>query len=188
MIWWSNTHGHAFVSITDKTQNVASSKRNTHTSHTRKDDGALTQKCLLIFNCDCECDRAEFLVVRRQFIKSTISSNATTNNYYYYYKQEIQISSWLRQELKKSQCGSVCPVLVCLKLSIFIFSAQIHLEDFRMTSGWLQDDFRMTSGWLRELKSTQWAIRKKESNQTLSYHWSLKYFVLLTRYSSNYLH
>ena len=137
MIWWSNTHGHAFVSITDKTQNVASSKRNTHTSHTRKDDGALTQKCLLIFNCDCECDRAEFLVVRRQFIKSTISSNATTNNYYYYYKQEIQISSWLRQELKKSQCGSVCPVLVCLKLSIFIFSAQIHLEDFRMTSGWL---------------------------------------------------
>ena len=112
-------------------------KKHTHTSHTRKDDGALTQKCLLIFNCDCECDRAEFLVVRRQFIKSTISSNATTNNYYYYYKQEIQISSWLRQELKKSQCGFVCPVLVCLKLSIFIFSAQIHLEDFRMTSGWL---------------------------------------------------
>ena len=84
MIWWSNTHGHnqAFVGITDKTQNVASSKRNTLTHHTftRKDDVALTltQKCLLIFNCDCdECDRAEFLVVRRQFTKSTISSNAT---------------------------------------------------------------------------------------------------------------
>ena len=38
-----------------------------------------------------------------------------------------------------------------------------------ITSWWLQDDFRMTSGWLRE----------QESNQTLSYRRSLKYFVLL---------
>ena len=32
---------------------------------------------------------------------------------------------WLRQELKESQCASVRPVLVCLKLSIFIFLSQV---------------------------------------------------------------
>ena len=34
--------------------------------------------------------------------------------------QRPVIRFWLRQELKKSQCSFVRPVLVCLKLSIFI--------------------------------------------------------------------
>ncbi len=61
-------------------------------------------------------------------------------------------------------------------------------DDFRMSSRWLQDDFRMTSGWLGWLwddfrTTLGWlrALREQESNQTLSYRRSLKYFVLLTK-------
>ena len=54
---------------------------------------------------------------------------------------------------------------------------KINSDDFRKTSGRLWEVFRMT-------QSTQRAIREQESNQTSSYCWSLKYFVLLL---DNYL-
>ena len=78
-----------------------------------------------------------------------------------------------------------------------------------MTSGLLKDYFRITSGWLpsiklvfreysehsertqkalrEHLRSTQGAIREKESNPTLSYSRSLKYFVLLLFFLTWYL-
>ena len=81
---------------------------------------------------------------------------------------------WLQQEPKKSQSVFIRPfihlVQTCLKLSIFIFWVQI-----------LHDDFRMTQSTQRALSkksdSTQTALREHLSNYTLSYCWSLKYFV-----------
>ena len=49
------------------------------------------------------------------------------------------------QEVAISVCLSVPLAESCLDHSIFIFLAQILHDDFRMTSGWLQEDFRMTS-------------------------------------------
>ena len=54
-------------------------------------------------------------------------------------------------------------------------------DDVMMTSWWLYDDFWMTLGWLQEddfrMTCTHYS-EHSESNQTLSYFHSLKYFVL----------
>ena len=48
-------------------------------------------------------------------------------------------------------------------------------DDFGTTLGQLWDNFRMTS---EHSESTQRELKEQESNQTSSYHQSLKYFVL----------
>ena len=60
-------------------------------------------------------------------------------------------------------------VQTCLELTIVIIWAQNRRDNFKMT----QRAFSKNS------ESTQNALRKQDSNKTLSYHWSLIYFVLL---------
>ena len=54
-------------------------------------------------------------------------------------------------------------------------------DNFRMNSWWFQDDFRMTSGWLQDDfkwiqdESINQTFREKESNQTSSYSFLLRY-------------
>ena len=42
---------------------------------------------------------------------------------------------WIRQELKKYKCSSVCLCQTCQELTIFIIWLQILHDDFMMTSG-----------------------------------------------------
>ena len=63
--------------------------------------------------------------------------------------QRPVIRFWLRQELKKSQCSFVRPVLVCLKLSIFILeqSGSVYGQaQVRLRSGSGQAQVRPRSG------------------------------------------
>ena len=74
---------------------------------------------------------------------------------------------------------------ICLSSSSLSRAFNLHLqEDFKKTlgriSGKLQNEFRMIQDDFKITQSTQRALKEQESNQTSSYHRSLKYFVLLT--------
>ena len=79
---------------------------------------------------------------------------------------------WLWQELKK--CYYFCLSKSNLALNLHLFSSNRSSRNGNLCSF-------ITQKAPREfLLSTLRALREKESNQTLSYLWSLKYFVLFT--------
>ena len=100
---------------------------------------------------------------------------------YMQFHEQVLLSMYfcLRQELKKCKSSSVW-----WKVFFLLVSGSYLQDEFRMNSGWLQDDSESkhsesTQKALRKyIKNTQRAIRERESNQTLSYYRSLKYFVL----------